>query len=335
MKNALTTDGTDGTDGKKANHGSTESRPTGVKLELVAPETAEKEQAVQANLKTIRLAIDGNWRAGQLFFAYAAIAGAAANRLADILPHGSLEKTLEETFPRDHRTLHNWRHFAAALLPAIGKRETAALLTAPVIGKKVIPMKALEGLQEAVLKTMDGKGMMEFMRASRMLREPQKDGGYRPDPEMVAAFLAEKHPELNRTPGPGVPTFPLYAELPEKVQKEFRKWLAGRPEPESDIAERANEQAELTKTCLIQALAGKWLMVCAKEKREDLALLCGKLGDKIKELNLPRKGAKGAKVLTTDGTDGTSDRLKAELQTPSPRSLRAPVQSPIPGEARA
>lgn len=147
-------------------------------LELTRPVNGELQKQIEADVKTIRMAIAGNMRAKNLFFAYAAIAGARANHLMEIAPHGEGEKILREEFPQSENTIKNWRNFAKKLEPALAdKRPTVGLLNAPGFSKKSIPAKAAAAIQEAVMEVMDGSGMMEFMRASKALREPSPVGG--------------------------------------------------------------------------------------------------------------------------------------------------------------
>jgi hypothetical protein len=147
------------------------------KLELLAPQSAATEKEIGQHVKCIKLAFDGNLRAGRLFFAYAAIAGASANRLADLLPHGELTQCLAAKLPGiPENTLLRWRQFARDL---VFKTPTVVVLLAPLIGKKTLPAKRISEIQEAVLEGMDSKGMVDFMRGCKMLREPAPPGGKR------------------------------------------------------------------------------------------------------------------------------------------------------------
>jgi hypothetical protein len=147
-------------------------------LELTAPSSASVEKQIAADVKMIRYAIDGNRRARNLFFAYAAIAGARANHIMEIAEHGEGEKILAREFPEAHeRTILRWRQFAKDLQPALVKSDTVSLLTGPYQGKKSIPSKAAAAIQEAVMETMDGQGMNEFMRSCKALREEKETGG--------------------------------------------------------------------------------------------------------------------------------------------------------------
>ena len=148
-------------------------------LELVSPQTAEAE----ATIKVIRLGNKGAQRSEQLHYAYAAITGAAANRLADILPRGTLELTLQKEVPEVSKSqLHVWRNFAKDLLPHLAESPMVGLLTAPVIGKKQIPAKKLEGLQEAVKKVLKGASMVEFHKASQFAGEVEHQEYHPPKP---------------------------------------------------------------------------------------------------------------------------------------------------------
>jgi hypothetical protein len=248
-----------------------------VKLELVSPQTAEKEKEIESQWKCFGLADKGAFRSESLLYAYSAIMGAAANRLAELLPEGSLEVGLRTRFP--HRSISQigvYRRFVKDLLPHLANSPTVGLLTAPVIGKKQILMKKLEGLQEAVKLVLKGATMVEFHKASQFAGEVEKDGGYRPDPEMVQEFLGEKHADLKGK---------TYDELSPEIQGEFRKWLATRPEPPADIAKRANDQGEAHKQAMLAAITGKWAMAMSKKLRADNLTLAEKWVEKLKAIS--------------------------------------------------
>lgn len=155
----------------------------GEKLELVTQADAKTEKAIDANVKTMRLAVNGVRRSESLLYAYAAICGAAANRLAVIMPHGGLEKVLAEKFPDVSKSqLHVWRQFADDLMPLLVKTKcpTVGLLTTPNLGKKMaLPEKKLEGFQSEVKKVLRGATMRDFHAASSFCGETQAAGGKR------------------------------------------------------------------------------------------------------------------------------------------------------------
>lgn len=202
------------------------------KFELVPTAEAVTEKKIGEHLKIIRLSINGNRRARNLFFAYAAIAGAHANALMELAPHGSGEKLLAQEFDdTPESTLKDWRAFARDLAPELAKRPTVGLLTAPVFGKKTLPAKQCEAIQEAVLEILDGKTMVKFMRSCRALREAKKEGGFRPNWEVLQAWIKERHAGFLSIP---------FDELPEDVQKAFRQqYKQPRPSAEElDAIER-------------------------------------------------------------------------------------------------
>ena len=196
-------------------------------FELVKSADNETEKRIEAHAKGARLAIAGNRRARNLFFAYAALGGAHAEAIMQLCPHGHGEKRLEQIFGEDHRTIQNWRRFARNLMPQL-KGETVSLLTAPTIGKKTIPAKIAEAIQTAVLDVMDGQGMVEFMQACKALREPKQRGGdhSKPDPEDVKKFCAECHPDM--------PTAQCQALKTPALKREFRAWEANQCPPEAE-----------------------------------------------------------------------------------------------------
>ena len=272
---------------KPSDGASAEQRPT--ELVLASPGTAAVEKAEADCRKRIKTWFALMRNAGAQMIGYRVMIGHELNQAKETIKHGEFEQWVEEEFGLSARTQLDWRDFSKLFLEELEKRKAL-----PTVGKsasfallgKTVPKKAIESILEIAPAIMDGKGYIQFVRDIKLLREPAEPGGYRPDPEMVAAFLAEKHADMVGT---------LYAALPEKIQAEFRKWLAALPEPPEDIVKRANAEADHCKTILLTALTGKWLMVAAREKRDDLLLLTEKLQEKIKGLELPRKSARGAK----------------------------------------
>lgn len=198
-------------------------------LELVTQGDAVKEGQIAAHVKVIHAAIKGNKRARNLFFAYAAIAGAHANALMELAPHGQGEKLLEQHFGDAARsTLYNWRQFATNIAERLAKSPTVGLLTAPSLSKKAIPAKAAESIQEAVVEAMDEQGMVEFMRSCKALKDASKGerGGDRTllDKEQIAQWCAEYHPDMPAAKCEA-------AVLKGPLKKDFQKWEANQPQP--------------------------------------------------------------------------------------------------------
>jgi hypothetical protein len=253
-----------------------EQAPALQKLELVTEEEAGFRKRIKTWFTMMR-------NAGAQMMGYRVMIGAELNQAKELLPHGEFTKWVESEFGLPERTQRDWREFSALFLaevdkkgglPTVGKTATVA-----VLGKH--SKKAADLILGILPKVMEARGMVDFCREIKLLREPTPAGGYRPSPEDVEAFLAEKHPELgDGKDGKHV----TYEELPEKIQREFRKWLAGRPEPASDIAERANEQGKLHKVAMIAAVTGKWAMAMSQELREDHLILAEKWVEKLKEL---------------------------------------------------
>jgi hypothetical protein len=260
-------------------------------LQLTAQEPAAVEKTEAQRRQRIKAWFALMRNAGAQMIGYKVMIGHELNEAAATATHGTFEQWVEEEYGLAKSTQHDWRNFSALFLeevkkqevsPTAGKSPTAGLLRSPKVLKT---KKAMAAILEIAPRIMDGRGMVEFCREIRLLNEAKPDGGYRPDPEMVREFLAAAHPELNRTPGPGVPTWPSYEELGAKVQAEFRKWLAARPEPASEIARRAEEQGKAHNRAMLAAITGKWAMAMSKELRAKALTLAEKWVEKLERLN--------------------------------------------------
>lgn len=182
-------------------------------LELLPAQPNQKE--IDLNIKAMHLAVDGHFRAEKLLYAYAAIGGACANRIMELAAHGTGEKLLADAFPTLSKSqLHVWRNFAKDLAPHLDQKSYVGLLQAPKLGKKEIPVKKLEGLQEAVKKVLKGKSMVDFHKVSQFAGETKPPGGFRPDQEALKAWLQKNHSGFV-----GIP----FDELPPSIQTEFRE----------------------------------------------------------------------------------------------------------------
>lgn len=212
---------------------STTKNTKSTELELVSPATAHDEKQLEAHKKNIRVFADGVTRSGAQLYGYAFLAGREMNLAAQKLPHGNLLPWIQENFPDlSNGTVGRWRTFATdveAKFPTVGNLKPMLLLGTGK-AKKTFSKKEQEEILKVVPEMMDGKGMVEFMRDAKLLREPQEDGGYRPNKEALKAFLKEFHPDLADT---------AYDALPEKIQKEFRKWYKP-PPPDPEILAESN-----------------------------------------------------------------------------------------------
>jgi hypothetical protein len=160
---------------------------------------------------------------------YRVLIGNILNQAKERLKHGQFEAWVEEQFGLAKPTQYRWRQFATLFLaeaeklpaPTVGQKSHVELLNKP---KK----QAVNLILEVAPKVMDGRGEIEFMRDCKFLRLPKPAGGFRPNAEMVQAWLKEHHPDFLGK---------LYDDLPADVQNAFKKqYRAPGPTPE-EVAE--------------------------------------------------------------------------------------------------
>jgi hypothetical protein len=255
------------------------------KFELTAPRTEAAEKRIAAGKKYLDFLFKMHRRAKAEFMGTAFLIGHELNDLAANMPDGELEKFIRSTYGLADSTQQRWRKHAlaiaakvAALAAAGGQSPTVGLTKGKQLllsGKKKFSAKEQSLIIDLVPEVMERKGMVEFLEDEGFVKKAKPDGGYRPSKEEVEAFLADKHPDLKGK---------TYEQLEPKIQREFRKWLETRPEPPSDIAERADDQGKLLKKALVSALAGKWLMAMKPELRGDCLIAAEKLAEKLKGL---------------------------------------------------
>jgi hypothetical protein len=210
-------------------HASIESRPAGTKLELTAQAEAGIERQIAAHGKLLNLAAVGFSRSVSLVRAYALIAGAHANAIMEIAPHGTGEKRIEQEIPGvSKQRLHNWRKFAEKIKPELAKSQTVLLLSAPSLGKKSIPAKVVAALDKACKEVMGDVGIMAYLDD----KEKKAAGGFRPDAQMVEAWLRANHLDLAGK---------SYDELPPEIQAAFRAQYVHPTPSAEEIAEMERE----------------------------------------------------------------------------------------------
>lgn len=145
---------------------------------------------------------------------YRVLCGKVMNEAKENLPHGEFEEWVEKNFNLPKSTQHRWREFSTLFLveaDALQKSHGVGLL-ADAKGLKKKP--TIEAIMEIAPKVLEGKGEVQFMREMKALPALKPDGGFRPNAEMLAAWLAQHHPDLK---GKG------YDALPPEIQKAFRK----------------------------------------------------------------------------------------------------------------
>ena len=174
-----------------------------VQVDLIPAGTAEKLEARKRRIETF---IAAGRKASAEFFGYRFLAGREMLLAKDDLPHGNANETkaglknwIGASFPAiAYRTAARWMVFAdlvldkAATLPPLKKRPL-------LLGNKRVGAKDRETILKTIPLLLDGKGMLEFMRAEKLLRDAQKPKHHpvkplSPDEAVAAkAKLAKRH----------------------------------------------------------------------------------------------------------------------------------------------
>lgn len=150
------------------------------------PDLIPKSQAekLDVHIKQIRTFIAGQQKGAAECFGYAYLAGRALLQAKNDLPHGNSEngqcgshnagfkKWVEVTFPEiTHRTATNWMLFAELLVARV---QVDAPKSPLLLGVRKLNMKTRGSILNLIREVLDGKGMMDFMRSCRLLRDPEK-----------------------------------------------------------------------------------------------------------------------------------------------------------------
>lgn len=224
------------------------------KFELVTPLPAATEKQLELHKKNIRVYATGVARSGAQMFGYAFLAGNEMNDAAKLLPHGDLLPWIKENFPEISRTTsQNWRQFAddvRAKLPTVGNLAKSNLLANPTKPKTKFTEKECTALAAVVREAMDGKGMLEFMREAKFLRDVEDAGGFRPSEEKFQKWLKTLDEKtlsaLRGTSDSSQPSREIsFEDLPPKLQMQFKKWLASQ-----NLNDKPNKKIELARTLL-------------------------------------------------------------------------------------
>ena len=167
-------------------------------LEHIPKATAD---ALDLHKRNIRSFLAGELKGAAEQFGYAYLAGREMLLAREALPHGNtgdralgVKKWIAANFPRlAYRTAASRMELARCFNES---KDAAALFKSrPLLlakGKLTVKDRAI--ILQAVPMVLDGKGMMAFMRAGRLLRDPEKAKHHprKPvDPEKAAA-LKEK-----------------------------------------------------------------------------------------------------------------------------------------------
>jgi hypothetical protein len=142
------------------------------KLEVISKAVAEK---LEAHVQVIHTLIAAQRRGAAEQFGYAFLAGRALLQAKAIVPNGNsrhpdagFKNWVAANLPEiTMRTAENWMLFAESIL---SRAQVDACNSPLLLGSVEINGAAHESVLNLVPEIMDGKGMMRFMRDSRLLR---------------------------------------------------------------------------------------------------------------------------------------------------------------------
>jgi hypothetical protein len=142
------------------------------KLEVISRAVAEK---LEAHANVLHTLIAAQRRGAAEQFGYAFLAGRALLQAKAIVPNGNagapnagFKNWVAANLPEiTMRTAENWMLFAESV---IARAQVDAIKAPLWLGSVEISGSAHESILQLVPEIMDGKGMMRFMRDSRLLR---------------------------------------------------------------------------------------------------------------------------------------------------------------------
>ena len=145
------------------------------KLEVIPKAVAEK---LEAHANVIHTLIAAQRRGAAEQFGYAFLAGRALLQAKAIVPNGNsrapnagFKNWVAANLPEiTMRTAENWMLFADSI---ISRAQVDASSSPLLLGAWRSTARRMIRFSRLVPEIMDGKGMMRFMRDSRLLRRPQ------------------------------------------------------------------------------------------------------------------------------------------------------------------
>jgi hypothetical protein len=146
------------------------------KLEVIPKAIAEK---LEAHANVLHTLIAAQRRGAAEQFGYAFLAGRALLQAKAIVPNGNsrvpnagFKNWVAANLPEiTMRTAENWMLFADSI---IGRAQVDAVSSPLSLGSVEINGSAHDSILQLVPEIMDGKGMMRFMRDSRLLRRRKR-----------------------------------------------------------------------------------------------------------------------------------------------------------------
>ncbi len=146
------------------------------KLEVIPKAIAEK---LEAHVNVLHTLIAAQRRGAAEQFGYAFLAGRALLQAKAIVPNGNsrapnagFKNWVAANLPEiTMRTAENWMFFADSI---IARAQVDAVSSPLLLGAVEINGSAHDSILQLVPEIMDGRGMMRFMRNSRLLRRRKR-----------------------------------------------------------------------------------------------------------------------------------------------------------------
>jgi hypothetical protein len=146
------------------------------KIEIIPKAIAEK---LEAHAVIIHNLIAAQRRGAAEQFGYAFLAGRALLQAKEIVPNGNnrlpnagFKRWVEANFSEiTMRTAENWMLFAESIL---ARAQVDAASAPLLLGSVELNGQSHDSILQLVPEVMDGKGMMRFMRETRLLRPPER-----------------------------------------------------------------------------------------------------------------------------------------------------------------
>lgn len=170
------------------------------KLEIIPKAVAEK---LEAHAQVIHTLIAAQRRGAAEQFGYAFLAGRALLQAKAIVPNGNVpvpnagfKHWVEANLPEiTMRTAENWMLFAESILA----RAQVDAITSPILlGSVELSGASHDSILQLVPNVMDGKGMMRFMRDTRLLRVPKRKRHCSPKTVSAHEVSKEKSAQARR-----------------------------------------------------------------------------------------------------------------------------------------
>jgi hypothetical protein len=170
------------------------------KIEVIPKAVAEK---LEAHAAIIHNLIAAQRRGAAEQFGYAFLAGRALLQAKAIVPNGNIrapnagfKRWVLANFPEiTMRTAENWMLFAESIL---SRAQVDAASSPLLLGSVELTGQSHDSILQLVPEVMDGKGMMRFMRETRLLRLPERPRFFRRNPASASEASRENSARARR-----------------------------------------------------------------------------------------------------------------------------------------